>query len=837
MSSRPLPNSRFYLRTSLIGSLNLNFRFPSKLLLTCLLTAILILTAVSGVAAEESRYIIGFQGDEEVSELSIQSRTNGSSDIVKINEKLGFIVVNTSPENITDTYAGYNISYFEPDQTLSVDYVPTDPYSDKQWALSSIKADKAWDLIRGDGNILVAVIDTGIDYNHPDLKNVYLPYGHDFVNNDNDPMDDHGHGTLCSGVIGAEMNNGKGISGTAKVKLMAEKVLNKNGNGYISDLVDAILHATDAEAKIISMSLGSVSPSTTLNNACQYAWEHDVLLVAASGNGNSNSVLYPAAYPSVIAVGSVNQKDSLSDFSNYGSEQELVAPGENIYTTYLDNTYVYSKGTSISTAYVSGVGALAWYKNPSYSNTDIRNTLQYTAHDLGSPNRDNYYGFGKVNAFKAVSASLPSKTIYVPYDYGTIQKAVNVANQNDEIIVGDGVYTENVKTNKGLNNLTIRSENGTDECTIISGSSSHIFNISADNVSISGFTIKGAEEKFAGIHILNSSNVEINNNKFADNYYGILINKSFYSSLSDNTLVHNEYGLHIDGSTNKHFIHEIGKSNKINGKPVYYIHNPSDEVYSQEAGFLGIINGINVTVEDIVLRNSGQGVLFVNTSNSSIENVTISGCYHGIYIHNSTNNKLTKNNIQYNAYGISLYSSNKNSIFFNNIMNNTANNVYSNSFSDMNSTPLNSTPLNMWHSNEPYIYQYRDSEYISHLGNYWIDYNGSDLNENGIGDSHYTLSSGEDLYPLIRPIDSYSVKDNYSLHEYVQSHCGDTNCDGKVNLRDVISLWNHYREPSYLCRCWAGDVNNDGSINLGDIIKLFNHVKQPKDYGLTCYFE
>jgi len=257
---------------------------------------------------------------------------------------------------------------------------------------------------------IVAIIDTGIDYQHPDLIDNYVPLGYDWVNDDNDPMDDNGHGTHCAGIVAAVINNSIGIAGIADVKIMAEKVLDENGTSYYSYIVLGIIDAVDKGAKIISMSLGGENYSRTLEYACLYARNRGALLVAASGNDGTNQILYPAAYDTVIAVRSIDENDQLSWFSNYGNEQELVAPGEYILSTYYYNgihTYAYASGTSMATPHVAGVAALAWATHPTYTNQQIRDLLRATAIDLGSPGWDQYYGYGMVDAYRAVTYTTP----------------------------------------------------------------------------------------------------------------------------------------------------------------------------------------------------------------------------------------------------------------------------------------------------------------------------------------------------------------------------------------------------------------------------------------------
>ncbi len=375
---------------------------------------LLVLSSI-GLANAEHRYIIGLK-QAEVSSMAkcadlILSKAGVNGKIVCVCDKLKFVVIETN-ESIDSLKEklGNLVKYVEPDYIAKAYYIPNDPYFKYQWNLRNINVTNAWNISLGNKSIIVAIIDTGVDYNHPDLKNNYVPLGYDWVNDDNDPMDDNGHGTHCAGIVAAVINNGIGIAGIANVKIMAEKVLNEYGWGYYSDVARGIVHAVDSGAKIISMSLGGNESSITLENACLYAWSKGALLVAASGNDGANHISYPAAYDTVIAVGSINESNKLSYFSNYGNEQELVAPGEHVLSTYYYNgihTYIFASGTSMATPHVAGVAALAWATHPTLNNQQIRDLLRATAIDLGAPGWDKYYGYGKVDAYRAVTYTLP----------------------------------------------------------------------------------------------------------------------------------------------------------------------------------------------------------------------------------------------------------------------------------------------------------------------------------------------------------------------------------------------------------------------------------------------
>jgi len=291
---------------------------------------------------------------------------------------------------------------------VRAEFLPNDPYWSLQWGLKKIEADWAWNETFGSPSILVAVIDSGIEYNHTDLAANYVGLGYDWINNDPDPMDDHNHGTRVAGILAAQINNEIGIAGLAQVKIMAEKVLDNTASGYVDQLASGIRHATDQGAKIISMSLSADSDDPLLYSAVKYAYEKNVLLVAAAGNEESDVERYPAAYDEVIAVTATNQNDQKSPSSNYGDWIELAAPGVNIYSTIRGNDYGSWSGTSFACPYVSGLAALLWTEFPNATRDWIRTRLRETADDLGDPSFDNYYGYGRINARKAIYGTSPA---------------------------------------------------------------------------------------------------------------------------------------------------------------------------------------------------------------------------------------------------------------------------------------------------------------------------------------------------------------------------------------------------------------------------------------------
>ncbi|MFN3967057.1 MAG: S8 family peptidase, partial [Endomicrobiia bacterium] len=331
-----------------------------------------------------------------------------------------------------------DVEYVEPNlirRPLAV--FPNDTYYTNQWALPKISAPDAWEKTTGTNTIIVAVIDTGVDYTHPDLKvNVDSTTGYDFANNDLDAMDDNGHGTHVAGIIGAVGNNGIGIAGVCwSVKIMPLKVFKASGESNSMWISSAIIYAVNNSAKVINMSLGDISyppeSSQTESDACRYAYDNKVIIVAASGNGYDTDgdgkidtegiepVTYPAAYEYVIAVGATSKDDKRVSYSNYGSALDLVAPGgggiveENwILSTYSMGTsvsqgYAYMMGTSMASPHVAGAVALLLSKNLNLTFSDIYTKLTESADDVETSGKDIYTGYGRLNIAMALGYSFP----------------------------------------------------------------------------------------------------------------------------------------------------------------------------------------------------------------------------------------------------------------------------------------------------------------------------------------------------------------------------------------------------------------------------------------------
>ncbi len=302
------------------------------------------------------------------------------------------------------------VEYAERNWILSACAVPNDPLYSSQWALAKIGAAEAWDTCQGSSDIVVAVPDTGIDYNHRDLQgglwtneaelnglagvddddNGYVDdiHGYDFIGADNDPIDDSGHGTHCAGIIAARTDNGLDVAGVCwKARIMPLKTLDDEGLGTASEAVEAIYYAAANGADIISCSWGDTEDSQALRDAITYAYDAGVVLVAAAGNESSSTVFYPAGYAEVIGVAATQQNDRRQHASSFGDWVDLAAPGDDILSLRAAGTstgaawsaYATSlSGTSMAAPHVAGACALLLCANPFLTPDDVRERILAT---------------------------------------------------------------------------------------------------------------------------------------------------------------------------------------------------------------------------------------------------------------------------------------------------------------------------------------------------------------------------------------------------------------------------------------------------------------------------
>ncbi|HEX2694780.1 MAG TPA: S8 family serine peptidase, partial [Acidobacteriota bacterium] len=279
---------------------------------------------------------------------------------------------------------------------------------------ADINATGGWDQTKGDSGVVIAVLDTGVELSHPDIKNKLVSPGKDFINGDNDASDDLWHGTHVAGIAAAETDNELGIAGVGwNCAVLPGKIMAASGEGDYGALILAIYWAVDQGAQVINLSLGGDVRDDDLFAALRYAYEHNVVIAAAAGN-EGGAVLYPAAYDQYcLAVAATDYNDNRASFSNMGPEVDVAAPGVDVLSLYPTwdtpagfAPYVYANGTSMATPHVAGLAALLKSLKPWLTAREIMNIIRYSADDVnadGFPGRDDQIGFGRINVERALA--------------------------------------------------------------------------------------------------------------------------------------------------------------------------------------------------------------------------------------------------------------------------------------------------------------------------------------------------------------------------------------------------------------------------------------------------
>lgn len=325
------------------------------------------------------------------------------------------------------------IDFVEEDFKIPPTIIPNDQYYSSQWHLEKISAPQAWDISKGDSNVIIAVLDSGVDPNHPDLSSKLLQ-GYNFYDNNYNTTDVYGHGTKVAGVAAALTNNAIGVSSIGwQCSIMPLRVTDTNGYAYSSLLTKALVYAADRGAKVAVISF-AIYGGSMISDAAKYFMDKGGLVVAAGGNDNTNHT--DSNNPYIISVSATTSSDSRASFSSYGPYIDLSAPGSSIYTTIRGGSYGSVSGTSFSAPLTAGLAALIFSANPSLTPTQVEQIMESTALDLGDPGYDVYYGYGRIDALGALTQASgfvakdiepPNVMITYPNDGITVSGSITVS--------------------------------------------------------------------------------------------------------------------------------------------------------------------------------------------------------------------------------------------------------------------------------------------------------------------------------------------------------------------------------------------------------------------------
>jgi serine protease len=365
---------------------------------------------------KKDEILVGVDDSVSDAEGTVEPKIPSNAAIVHSNETLGYVAVefpsnaaDQARENFKQNVLGdRDISYVEDNATVEALYTPNDPQYDSQYAPQQVNCEGAWETTLGDSDVTISIIDQGIQYDHPNLEenmdDSVSNFGEDFAGDSDDPYpvsEGEDHGTHVGGIAAGGTDNGEGHAGISNCSMLSARALDDSGGGSLSDIADAIQWSADQGADVVNMSLGGGGFSSTMDNACEYAYDAGSLLIAAAGNDFGGSVSYPAAYDTVMAVSSLDESESVSNFSNVGPEIELAAPGSNVLSAVNWDDYDEFSGTSMASPVAAGVAGLALSAHSGLSNDGLRDHLRETAADVGLS--DGEQGSGRVDADNAVN--------------------------------------------------------------------------------------------------------------------------------------------------------------------------------------------------------------------------------------------------------------------------------------------------------------------------------------------------------------------------------------------------------------------------------------------------
>ncbi len=359
---------------------------------------------------KKDEIIVGIEPDADVA-AEARAAVPGDAEVVHVNETIRYAVVSfpaEAPDHAREEFIeaitrSPPVEYAEPNVTVQSLLSPDDPYYDYQYVPQQIGCERAWETTRGSSDVVISVVDQGVQYDHPALESVVDDrIGEDFADDDGDPYPtaDENHGTHVGGIAAGGTDDGTGHAGISDCSLLSARALDETGQGSLSDIVDAIQWSADVGADIVNLSLGVDGSYETMRSACEYAADRGVLLVAAAGNAGTDRVFSPASEDTVVAVSALEEDGSLASFSNTGSEIELAAPGERLVSSVTGDGYARMSGTSMASPVVAGVAGLALSAYPDLTRSELRRHLRETAVDVGLGEAEQ--GYGRVDAAAAV---------------------------------------------------------------------------------------------------------------------------------------------------------------------------------------------------------------------------------------------------------------------------------------------------------------------------------------------------------------------------------------------------------------------------------------------------
>ena len=371
----------------------------------------------SAQGVSNKQVVVKLKGRNVPQALTRQGR--GAPRVTSKIQPLNTLVVDVAPgQNVADLLKTLRtdaaVAYAAPVQLAELEKDINDPKAGQQYALKITSVDQGWDTQMGNRETVVAIIDSGVDMGHPDLKSKIVATWNTLDKNEN-AKDDHGHGTHCAGIATALADNNEGIAGVApSVGLMSVKVLDARGRGSDATIAEGVVWAADHGAKVMSMSLGLYKRSQVLEDALQYALDKDVVLVASAGNNNAENdhqskPHLPSTHPGVIEVAATDDKDQKARFSNFGKTVSVAAPGVNIlstlptYSVGRDLNYGMMSGTSMASPFVAGLAGLVRSQYPQLKQAEVKAHIEKLADDLGGKGFDPMFGHGRVNGLKAVT--------------------------------------------------------------------------------------------------------------------------------------------------------------------------------------------------------------------------------------------------------------------------------------------------------------------------------------------------------------------------------------------------------------------------------------------------